>query len=98
MSNACLPCLTVVLWSHLNEAERDYIIEQMKVIACKIDYKDSENKKWIKGMAVVGGVIALAGIAVLGVAVGGAFAAKTPDMDPPEPEPEPDLDNFDNII
>ena len=78
--------------------ERVYIIEQMKVIACKIDYKDSENKKWIKGMAVVGGVIALAGIAVLGVAVGGAFAAKTPDMDPPEPEPEPDLDNFDNII
>lgn len=83
--------------------EKVYIFEQMKDIACKIDNKDSENKKWIKGMAVVGGVIALAGIVVLGVAVGGAFATKTPDIDPPEPEPEPDpesdifLDNFDNI-
>lgn len=88
--------------------EKVYIFEQMKDIACKIDNKDSENKKWMKGMAVVGGVIALAGIAVLGVAVGGAFAAKTPDIDPPDPEPDldpavdvdldPVVDNFDNII
>lgn len=78
--------------------EKVYILEQMKDIASKIDKKDSENKKWLKGMAVVGGVIALAGIAVLGVALGGAFAAKTPDIDTPDPEPDPDLDNFDNII
>lgn len=78
--------------------EKVYILEQMKDIASKIDKKDSENKKWLKGMAVVGGVIALAGIAVLGVALGGAFASKTPDIDTPDPEPDPDLDNFDNII
>lgn len=80
--------------------EKVYILEQMKDIVSKIDKKDSENKKWLKGMAVVGGVIALTGIAVLCVALGGAFDAKTPDIDPPEPEPDldPAVDNFDNII
>lgn len=52
----------------LSFEEKKYIIEQMKDIADKVVKKDSENKKWLAGMA------AIAGMAVVGVVAGLASA------------------------
>lgn len=38
--------------------EKKYIIEQMKDIADKIDKKDTENKRWIAGMATIAAAVA----------------------------------------
>ncbi len=73
---------------NLSFEEKVYILEQMKDIASRIDKKDTENKKWIRGMVTIGGVIALGGIALLAMALGGDTSVKLSEPESPEPEPD----------
>lgn len=78
---------------NLSFEEKVCILEKMKDIACRIDKKDTENKKWIIGISVIGGAIVLGGIALLAMALGGSTSAEASDPNPPEPEPEPESDD-----
>lgn len=55
----------------LSFEEKKYIIEQMKDMADKVDKKDSENKKWIGGMAAMAGMVVVGVAASLASALGG---------------------------
>lgn len=64
--------------------EKKYILGQMKEIADKIDKKDTENKNWITGMAVVGGAVFVAVVAVLAGLLGGVTSAETTKSSDPD--------------
>ena len=54
----------------LSFEQRKYIIEKMEKIANAVDQKDSENKRWLKQMAVIAGVTVLGVAAALGSTLG----------------------------
>lgn len=75
----------------LSFEEKSYIIEQMKIVADMIAKKDTENKNWIKEMAIIGGSILLGGIALLAMAIGGSASVKSSDS---EPDVDSELDEY----
>lgn len=65
----------------LSFEEKKYIIEQMKDVADKVDKKDSENKKWIAGMAVIAGMVVVGVAASLASVLGGNTHVESIDSD-----------------
>lgn len=61
--------------------QKKYIIEQMKDVAEKVDKKDSENKKFIAGMATFATVVVGGTIAVLASVLGGNTQIEANDND-----------------
>ena len=61
----------------LSFEQRKYIIEQMKEIAEKVDKKDTENKRFIAGMATLATVVVGGGIAILASVLGGNTQIKS---------------------
>lgn len=61
--------------------QKKYIIEQMKDVAEKVDKKDSENKKFIAGMATLATVVVGGTIAVLASVLGGNTQIEANDND-----------------
>lgn len=51
--------------------QRQYIIEQMKEIAEKVDKKDTENKRFIAGMVTLASIVVGGTVAVLASVLGG---------------------------
>lgn len=79
---------------NLTFEEKKYILEQMKVIADKIDKKDTENKKWIAGIVMVAGAVCLGVVAMVAGLLGGDTSVKT--TEPPDSDSDSDSD-FDII-
>ena len=63
----------------LSFEQRKYIIEQMKEIAEKVYKKDTENKRFIAGMATLATVVVGGGIAILASVLGGNTQIKSDD-------------------
>ena len=63
----------------LSFEQRKYIIEQMKEIAEKVYKKDTENKRFIAGMATLATVVVGVGIAILASVLGGNTQIKSDD-------------------
>lgn len=61
--------------------QKKYIIEQMKDVAEKVDKKDSENKKFIAGMATLATIVVGGTIAVLASVLGGNTQIEANDND-----------------
>lgn len=61
--------------------QKKYVIEQMKDVAEKVDKKDSENKKFIAGMATLATVVVGGTIAVLASVLGGNTQIEANDND-----------------
>lgn len=61
--------------------EKKYIIEQMKNIADKVDKKDTENKKWIAGLAAIAGTVVVGVVAGLASALGSNTHVESIDSD-----------------
>ena len=60
--------------------ERKYFIEQMKDLADKVDQKDSEHKRWIAGMMILAGTVAVAAVTVVATALGANSHIELPDL------------------
>lgn len=65
----------------LSFEKKKYIIEQMKDVADKVDKKDSENKKWIFGMAAIAGTVLVSVVASLASSLGGNTQVEANDSD-----------------
>ena len=65
---------------NLSFEEKKYIIEQMKEIADKVDKKDTENKKFLAGMATLATVVVGGAIAVVATVIGGNTQIETNDL------------------
>jgi len=65
---------------NLSFEERKYIIEQMKVIAEKIDKKDTENKKFVFGMTLLSTAVVAGAISVFASILGGSTQIGTDDV------------------
>lgn len=61
--------------------QKKYIIELMKDVAEKVDKKDSENKKFIAGMATLATIVVGGTIAVLASVLGGNTQIEANDND-----------------
>lgn len=68
----------------LSFEEKKYIIEQMKDVADKVDKKDTENKRWLAGMATLAGAVALGFVATLASSLGGNTHIEANDYDEDE--------------
>ena len=60
--------------------QRKYIIEQMKDIAEKVDKKDTENKRFIAGMAGLGMIALTGAVTLLASALGSNTQIEMDDM------------------
>lgn len=61
--------------------QKKYIIEQMKDVAEKVDKKDTENKKFIAGMATLATIVVGGTVAVLASVLGGNTQIESNDID-----------------
>lgn len=61
----------------LSFEQKKQIIEQMKDVADKVDKKDTENKRFIAGMAALGMMVVAGTVAVLGAVLGGDTTVET---------------------
>ena len=66
---------------NLTFEQKKYIIEQMKDVAEKVDKKDTENKKFIAGMATLATVVVGGTVAVLASVLGENTRVETDDID-----------------
>lgn len=66
---------------NLSFEERKYIIDKMLEISKMMGEKDSENKKFITTIAVVGGLAVVGAIAALASSIGGNTKVETNDID-----------------
>ena len=61
----------------LSFEQKKQIIEQMKDVADRVDKKDTENKRFIAGMAALGMMVVAGTVAVLGAVLGGDTTVET---------------------
>ena len=66
---------------NLTFEQKKYIIEQMKDVAEKVDKKDTENKRFIAGMATLAAIVVSSTVVVLASALGGNTQIKPDDTD-----------------
>lgn len=66
---------------NLTFEQKKYIIEQMKDVAEKVDKKDTENKRFIAGMATLATIVVGGTVAVLASVLGGNTQIETDDID-----------------
>ena len=66
---------------NLTFEQKRYIIEQMKDVAEKADTKDTENKRFIAGMATLATIVVGGTVAVLASVLGGNTQIETDDID-----------------
>lgn len=66
---------------HLTFEQKKYILEQMRDIAEKVDKKDTENKRFIVGMATLSTLVVGGTVAVLDSVLGGNTQIETDDID-----------------
>lgn len=66
---------------HLTFEQKKYILEQMRDIAEKVDKKDTENKRFIVGMATLSTLVVGGTVAVLASVLGGNTQIETDDID-----------------
>ena len=66
---------------NLTFEQKKYIIEQMKDVAEKVDKKDTENKRFIAGMAALATIVVGGTVAVLASVLGGNTQVETDDID-----------------
>lgn len=66
---------------NLTFEQKRYIIEQMKDVAEKADTKDTENKRFIEGMATLATIVVGGTVAVLASVLGGNTQIETDDID-----------------
>ena len=66
---------------NLTFEQKKYVIEQMKDVAEKVDKKDTENKRFIAGMATLATIIVGGTVAVLASVLGGNTQIETDDTD-----------------
>lgn len=78
-------CLTgtdyVAFTEDLTFEQKKDIIEQMKEVADKVDKKDSENKRFIAGMATLATIVLGGTVAVLASVLGGNTQIEANDTD-----------------
>ena len=65
---------------NLTFEQKKYIIEQMKDVAEKVDKKDTENKRFIAGMATLATIVVGGTVAVLASVLGGNTQIETDDI------------------
>ena len=65
---------------NLTFEQKKYIIEQMKDVAEKVDQKDTENKRFIAGMATLATIVVGGTVAVLASVLGGNTQIETDDI------------------
>ena len=65
---------------NLTFEQKKYIIEQMKDVAEKVDKKDTENKRFIAGMATLTTIVVGGTVAVLASVLGGNTQIETDDI------------------
>ena len=61
--------------------QKKYIIEKMKDVAEKVDKKDTENKRFIAGMATLATIVVGGTVAVLASVLGGNTQIESNDID-----------------
>jgi hypothetical protein len=66
---------------NLSFEQKKYIIEQMKEVAEKVDKKDTENKRFIAGMATLAAIVVGGTVAVLASVLGGNTQIEGNDID-----------------
>lgn len=66
---------------HLTFEQKKYILEQMRDIAEKVDKKDTENKRFIVGMATLSTLVVGGTVAVLASVLGGNTQIEMDDID-----------------
>lgn len=66
---------------NLTFEQKKYIIEQMKDVAEKVDKKDTENKRFIAGMATLAAIVVSSTVVVLASALGGNTQIKPDGTD-----------------
>jgi hypothetical protein len=66
---------------NLSFEQKKYIIEQMKEVAEKVDKKDTENKRFIAGMATLATIVVGGTVAVLASVLGGNTQIEGNDID-----------------
>lgn len=65
---------------NLTFEQKKYIIEQMKDVAEKVDKKDTENKRFIAGMAALATIVVGGTVAVLASVLGGNTQIESDDI------------------
>lgn len=63
----------------LSFEERKYIIEQMKDVANMVGEKDTENKRFLASLSIIGGVVVAAIAGAVAAALGGKTSLETDD-------------------
>ncbi len=66
---------------NLTFEQKKYIIEQMKDVAEKVDKKDTENKRFIAGMATLATIVVGSTVAIMTSVLGGNTQVETDDID-----------------
>ena len=66
---------------NLTFGQKKYIIEQMKDVAEKVDKKDTENKRFIAGMATLATIVVGGTVVALTSVLGGNIQVETDAID-----------------